>query len=136
GIRMEVDDTTMFFKRDGGTLFIATITSHNTGILDTSTEPITEFANAASTLPMDINLWHRCCAHHSHASIMQLSKDDLVFGLVLSSKGQPDLICEPCLAGKMTSAPFPSSTRQSTQPLELIHSDLHGPLPVHSPDGH
>ena len=67
---------------------------------------------------------------------MQLSKDDLVFGLVLSTKGQPDPICEPCLAGKMTSAPFPSSTRLSTQPLELIHSDLHGPLPVRSPEGY
>ncbi|KAF9470547.1 hypothetical protein BDN70DRAFT_763591, partial [Pholiota conissans] len=115
----------MFFKHDGTTLFTATITLHNTGILDASTKSITEFANATSTLPMDINLWQRRCAHHSHASIMQLSKDDLVFGLILSSKGQPDPICEPCLAGKMTSAPFPSSTRLSTQPLELIHSDLH-----------
>ena len=35
----------------------------------------------------------------------------------------------------MTSGQFPTSTRISTAPLELIHSDLHGPLPVPSPEG-
>jgi hypothetical protein len=65
------------------------------------------------------------------------SGNDLVTGLVVSSKGgEPDPICEACLAGKMTSAPFPTSTRQSLAPLELVHSDLHGPLSVPSPEGY
>ena len=68
GIRMEVDSSKMYFKRDGATVFTASVTQHNTGILDASTELIPEFANATSTLPMDINLWHRRCAHHSHAT--------------------------------------------------------------------
>jgi hypothetical protein len=88
------------------------------------------------TLPMDINLWHHRCAHHSHATIRKLIQGDLVTGLVVLSKDELDPICEACLAGKMTSAPFPSSTRQSLAPLELIHSDLHGPLPVPSPKGY
>jgi transposase InsO family protein len=42
-----------------------------------------------------------------------------------------DTVCEPCLAGKQHRDPFPkqSSTRM-TEPLSLVHSDLHGPLPV------
>jgi hypothetical protein len=85
---------------------------------------------------MDINLWHCHCAHHSHATIRKLIQGDLVTGLVVSSKDEPDPICEACLTGKMTSALCPSSTRQSLAPLELVHSDLHGPLPVPSPEGY
>ena len=57
-------------------------------------------------------------------------------GLVLKSKQQPDPICEPCLAGKMHSNPFPTSQSRTSAPLELVHSDLHGPLPTQTPSGH
>ena len=136
GIRLEVDDVKMAFKRDGNTLFTATITDDYSGILDVSTEVTPEFAKAVATLPMDINLWHRRCAHHSHATITKLVRGDLVTGLVMSGKSQPDPICEPCLAGKMTSGTFPTSDSHSLHPLELVHSDLHGPLPVDSPEGY
>jgi hypothetical protein len=69
GIRLEVDDSTMFFKRDRMTLCTATANAQNCGILDVSTEPILEYVNVASTLPMEINLWHCHCLHHSHATI-------------------------------------------------------------------
>ncbi len=36
----------------------------------------------------------------------------------------------------MRSNPFPSSSSRSTKPLELIHSDLHGPLPVPTWEGY
>ena len=136
GIRMEVDADTMHFKCKGTTLFQATVTSQNTGILNAVTEPL-EHANAtSSTLPMDISLWHQRFCHHSIPNVQKLIKDDLVIGLIITSDSKPDPICEPCLAGKMVSNPFPSSSRISSSPLELIHSDLHGPLPVQSPEGY
>src|SRR5258705_1646660 len=36
----------------------------------------------------------------------------------------------------MHSNPFPSSPSHATQPLELVHSDLHGPLPVRTREGY
>ena len=65
-----------------------------------------------------------------------MHKDDLVTGMTFASSEKPDVVCEPCLAGKMRSNPFPSSPSRSTQPLELIHSDLHGPLPVPTREGY
>jgi len=65
-----------------------------------------------------------------------MHKDDLVTGMTFASSEKPDTVCEPCLAGKMSSNPFPSSPSRSTQPLELIHSDLHGPLPVPTWEGY
>jgi transposase InsO family protein len=136
GIRLEVDQTTMHFRRDGQTLFTARVTSENSGILNGVTVPVIEHAGAASTLPFDINLWHRRLGHHSYADVQKMIKEGLVIGLNLDSKEQPDPICEPCLAGKMTASPFPTSSSQSTKPLELIHSDLHGPLPVATAEGY
>ena len=54
---------------------------------------------------------------------------------LLQSKDKPDPICESCLAGKMHSAPFPSTGHRASQPLELVHSDLHGPM-ARSPEGY
>jgi len=56
--------------------------------------------------------------------------------MTFASSEKPDMVCEPCLAGKMRSNPFPSSPSRSTKPLELVHSDLHGPLPVPTRDGY
>jgi hypothetical protein len=95
------------FKRAGQTLFTATVTSQHTGILNGATEPLLECAGAAATIPFDINPWHRRLGHHSYADVQKMIKDGLVVGLHLDSKEQPDPICEPCLAGKMTANPFP-----------------------------
>ena len=70
------------------------------------------------------------------ADIAKMQKGDLVTGMVINSEEQPDPICEPCLAGKMHSKPFPHSPNRTSQPLELVHSDLHGPLPVQTREGY
>src|SRR5258705_9040377 len=57
-------------------------------------------------------------------------KQKLVSRLVIDSQSVPDPICEPFLAGKMHANPFPSLQSRSPCPLELIHTDVHGPLPV------
>ncbi len=134
-IIMEVDARKIRFKRDGTTLFTATVTPHHTGIVDASTELNPESAHAASTLPMDINLGSVAARTTVHATITILIRGDLVIGLVVSSKSQPDPICEACLAGKMTSGAFSSSDSISEHPLELVRSDLHGPLPIATAEG-
>ena len=43
-------------------------------------------------------------------------------------------ICKPCLAGKACRKPFGKAMR-ATQPLELIHLDIWGPMNVKSRHG-
>jgi len=62
-----------------------------------------------------------------------MHKEGLVTGMTFGSSTKPDIVCEPCLAGKMHSNPFPSSLSHATQPLELVHSDLH---PVKTREGY
>ena len=60
----------------------------------------------------------------------------MVTGIQISDITPPDPICEPCLAGKQHRGPIPKvAQHRATKPLELIHSDLHGPLPVQAKNG-
>jgi hypothetical protein len=63
-------------------------------------------------------------------------EENLVTGIKLNSLTAPDPICEPCLAGKMHANPFPSSTSRASRPLELVHSDDHGPVSVQTHSGY
>ena len=127
----------MDFDREGATLLTAPIDSNNTAFLAGEVVPAPEQAciSAASTLPLDATLWHRRFAHFHHAGVQSIIKEGLVTGLQLNSDKVADPICEPCLAGKLNSAPFPPSTSRAAHPLDLIHSDVHGPLPVRTPSG-
>src|ERR1700689_1140198 len=76
----------------------------------------------------------------NHDDVKKLISQDLVTGLKLDSKTAPDLICEPCLAGKMKANPFPptghiAAKPIAAKPLDLIHIDVHGPVPVQSHTG-
>ncbi len=136
GFEIRIDSRHMDFMRNGQTLFRAPIDGNNCAHLSGSIEPLPESANWVSTLPLTPSLWHRRCCHHNFADIAKMHKDDLVTGMTFASTEKPDTVCEPCLAGKMRSNPFPSSPSCSTKPLELVHSDLHGPLPVPTREGY
>ena len=115
----------MDFQRGGKTLFCARVHSDNCAYLSGSTEPLSmssESANWVSTVPLTASLWHRRCCHHNFADIAKMHKDTLVTGMTFASSEKPDMVCEPCLAGKMRSNPFPSSPSRSTQLLELIQT--------------
>jgi hypothetical protein len=108
-IVVNINATQMSFARSGGPpLFVAPINEHNAAFLDGVTEPITEFANAATTIPLDLSLWHRRLAHHNLVDVKALNERNLVTGMRLDIKSAPDPICEPCLAGKMHANPLPT----------------------------
>ena len=126
GFTVTINVSRMSFERPTGSpLFVASIGHSNAAFLDGETVPLAEYASAATTLPLDLDLWHRRLAHHHLAGIRTLMDKQLVTGMTLDSKSAPDPICEPCLAGKMHSNPFPSSQWRASRPLELVHSDVH-----------
>ena len=56
---VNINATHMSFACSAGPpLFVAPINDHNAVFLDGVTEPITEFANPATTLPLDLSFWH------------------------------------------------------------------------------
>ena len=127
------------FRLDGKTMFEAKVNSSTVAYLQGTTIPIPETANLSSstTLPMDLELWHRRLCHPSFPVLRKMINENLVTGLMITSPSKPDPICESCLAAKMVADPFPSSSsHQSTSLLEIIHSDVHGPIRVPSHSGY
>ena len=85
--------------------------------------------------PLDLALWHRRFSHINYKDLKAMKSQNLVTGLDIKSSVSPDPICEPCLAGNQRRIVNKSATRHTT-PLHLIHADLHGPMPVQSPEGY
>ena len=44
--------------------------------------------------------------------------------------------CEACLMGKMTKTPFSGIVERATDLLEIIHTDVCGPMSVEAGDGY
>jgi hypothetical protein len=78
------------------------------------------------------DLWHKRLSHISEKGLDFLRKKNLLSGL---KDGKMD-VCENCMAGKQTRVSFirHDSSRKNDM-LELVHSDVCGPLKVRSING-
>lgn len=78
----------------------------------------------------DYVLWHRRFGHISEKNLEALARNGSVVGLKLNTDTKQDqIVCGPCVEGKQTKKPFLSvSEKRSSRVLELIHSDVCGPI--------
>ena len=77
-------------------------------------------------------LWHKKLSHLNFKTMNSLVKRELVRGLPQMEFTQEGL-CEACQKGKSKKAPHKSThTYAITEPLQLIHMDLFGPVNVMS----
>ena len=130
---VSIRKNSMSFSRNNTVLFTASV-SNNCARLNGQIVPFSEYARLVSTCPLDSSLWHRQFCHLNKGDVHKLLSGALVSGITVKSKRDSmDPICESCLAGKQhrTAVPLIAQNR-ATKPLELVHSDLHGPLPVQS----
>jgi hypothetical protein len=91
--------------------------------------------NAQALVHDEINpceLWHRRYAHLHYQALPSLNQ--MVLG-VPELQPANEGICKGCALGKSVKKPFPSSENRSKEILNLIHSDVCGPMPVKSLGG-
>jgi hypothetical protein len=81
-----------------------------------------------------LHSWHRRLGHRDIAAIKRLSNDGFSDGIKIVNCGI-EQVCECCLEGKMSRLPFNKSTSKSTEILELVHTDLCGPMTTPTPSG-
>ena len=76
-------------------------------------------------------LWHLRFGHLNFGGLELLSKKEMVKGLPCIN--HPDQLCEGCLLGKQFRKSFPKeSESRAKKPLELIHTDVCGPIKPNS----
>ena len=84
----------------------------------------------------DLSTWHRRLAHIDPISIKKMSKDGSVTGINIARDEHGEHTCDQCVVGKGHREPFPkASSSQTTKMLELVHSDVCGPLETPSLGG-
>jgi hypothetical protein len=95
--------------------------------------PFEEEHTAFSTKLNDIEVWHKRLGHHHQQRMLNIKKHDAVKGMPPFTNPLPN--CNACQFGKQNRKPFPKSTWRSTQKLQLIHTDVVGPLSTPSLKG-
>lgn len=78
----------------------------------------------------DKNLWHRRLGHINNTSLMKM-KNGMVNGVDFRESGIY-FKCEVCVQAKCHRLPFESSQTRSKEFLEIIHSDICGPMEAKS----
>ena len=87
-----------------------------------------DFAGATSTNISPIILWHVRYGHLNFESLSQLQKQGMVKGIPTLKRGNAK--CESCIFGKQHRENFLTSSWRANRHLQLVHSDIFGPLPT------
>lgn len=85
-----------------------------------------------------VHFWHKTLGHRDMQVVKNLQASGLVqdFKLTGCTNECNDNECEICLEGKITRAKFPKeSLNSSEEVLDLVHSDICGPMQTVSPSG-
>lgn len=91
--------------------------------------------NDKSTSSMNsIESWHERMAHLNYHDLLSACKNGAVRGIDLE-KVDGHRECEVCIQGKMSRLPFPSESNHVTDKLEIVHTDLCGPMRISSNGG-
>ena len=120
---------TIEFIKDLIPHFYASVGADRVALLSGSTVIQPEVASSAQGPSYD--LWHCRFGHISLARLKSLVEHNMVSDLSLPSIPAASSlpVCPACMEGKQTHEPFPQSASRRSLPLELVHSDLHGPIP-------
>lgn len=88
---------------------------------------VNEFAGL-TTIRDTCALWHQRMGHLNKCDMHQLISQEMVLGIPKISINKNEF-CESCVLGKQTRKSFAKTHEsRSSRPLELIHSDLCGPI--------
>ena len=88
----------------------------------------------SSINPRDLGeLWHRRMGHIHHGELRFFC--EMVIGVPKVSTKHDD-VCEGCVLGKFAKASFPRSDTRSEGVLDLVHSDVCGPMLMKSLKGY
>lgn len=77
------------------------------------------------------NLWHMRQGHMNMKAVQDLFSKGLATGIKKMSASETSS-CDVCHRGKLAAKPFKDREERSTKPLEIVHSDVCGPMTVSS----
>jgi transposase InsO family protein len=93
---------------------------------------VQKVAATKTSFGMCVHMWHRVLGHRDIAAIRKLAEKKLALGIEIMSCNCQDE-CETCLKGKFSRLPFQKSKSTSSAVLDLVHTDVCGPMQTETP---
>lgn len=94
------------------------------------------FSGECNLQKISQSLWHYRLGHLNASDIEKLAKHQMAIGLEKVNANIESKFCESCVFGKQAKKPFPKNKNpRSSRILEMIHTDVCGPLPTTAYDG-
>lgn len=135
--RMVCQGNTIVFDVDGCKIYnrnkklLVTIKPEN-GIYKLCA-PIDEVCMLANSIETNAMMWHRRLGHLNFGTLCKLN--EAVVGVNIKGNDMQIKQCKVCDLGKQQRKPFPISETRTTKILELVHTDLCGPMETKSMGG-
>ena len=83
----------------------------------------------------DIQTWHEILGHCNYEDVLKLQ--NVVEGMQIKGKtDRPDQECEVCIQGKFAQTRNRHPDRRAKAPLQMVHTDLAGPVATESIEGY
>lgn len=98
-----------------------------------SLDPVQEEQVAYLTKEDVAELWHKRLGHYHYPGLLKIQKSEMVKHMPEFEVNSTD--CRACQYGKQSRLPFPKSNWRATRKLQLIHTDVGGPLKTPSLKG-
>jgi len=82
---------------------------------------------SAGTQKPSMTIWHERFGHLNWNDLLEMKRKEAVYGLDLKGDKAP-AACEICSEAKLTALPFKKQLQRNSQLLDVIHTDLCGPM--------
>lgn len=92
------------------------------------------YSEDSCNVSYDLKMWHEIMGHCNYGDIVKL--ETVVKGMKIKDKTCRPSQCETCLEGKFSQSRNRQSDVRAKEPLELVHTDLGGPIAPESCDGY
>ena len=131
---MTKDGKTVIFKGDTCRIYsnnlLVTSATVNNDLYRIDSQPYSK-GNKAFIVKKDFKLWHRRMGHICDKNLREVKNTSI--GIVFDKENNEP--CVVCVKGKQTRKPIREDGTRAKKLLELVHSDVVGPLDVNSFSG-
>lgn len=73
-------------------------------------------------------LWHRRLGHLDMRNVCELVRQDMATGIDMKVSDELSSICDSCVRAKLARLAFNGTRKRATKPLQIVHSDVCGPI--------
>lgn len=123
--------TRAFVKREDGSIILTTTKRENLYVVD---EEANRAWNAEHETDENLQKWHQRYGHVNINDLKKMKTEEMVDGMNLMTKSN-EFKYEVCAKCKIHVQPFKNSVHREREVLNLVHSDICGPMTVESLGG-